>query len=601
MSTSRKSSVGLSSRRGPQKAHIPYRGDDLEHGKKTGKTVNQVSRDADDFEPFEQVLDQAYKSDNLPRPANKKSNAVNGHSHRSQPPLQRDIDDSGELSMDIDSTHSSPSVYFKNTTAPERSSPGRVGSLSRPLPRASNVDYDQVPSPKPVSRHSSTHSGGKFQPRHPSRLRKEVQDDEDNDRGPTTGSGRGIFTRIGHDHENTGYPGGDDLLENDSPSPSSRGNVSFTALAQEDDDKVSEEDDQSPVSSRADKGKRRAEVQDFGEEDAGIEEEIAAGLQEIEDVYEEQDEDEPGPSRKKSRIDKDLSTSDSEPPNKPSRKVQPKRTKKKPRISMYDTLDEDGLRRSKRRHYPPLEYWRQEKVVWGRRENGRSVVPVIKEIIKIPKPDPEPLRAQKRKRAGTRAPRSKSRTFTSPNPSVEPVGVLAVDNPEIGWDDDTHSNGIILDWYSKTEVERRVAYTAKMISPRAAQANKYSFQKVFGDGNFFAAGQLIIPPGEEKPPKPAKDNTYIFYVIEGAVECKVHRASFVLATGGMFMVPRGNQYYIKNICKREVKIFFAQARKIEESDLEVMPEILSKASAPSRAQTAPRLTSHGVSPKQSLQ
>jgi centromere protein C len=104
-----------------------------------------------------------------------------------------------------------------------------------------------------------------------------------------------------------------------------------------------------------------------------------------------------------------------------------------------------------------------------------------------------------------------------------------------------------------------VAYTARLISPKAAQANKYSFQKVFGDGNFFAAGQLIIPPGEEKPPKPAKDNTYvclflnhntqashqrlqIFYVIEGAVECKVHRASFVLATGGMFMVPRGRSY-----------------------------------------------------------
>lgn len=48
-----------------------------------------------------------------------------------------------------------------------------------------------------------------------------------------------------------------------------------------------------------------------------------------------------------------------------------------------------------------------------------------------------------------------------------------------------------------------------MISPKSAQANKYSFQKVFGDGNFFAAGQLIIPPGEEKPPKPAKDNSYV--------------------------------------------------------------------------------------------
>lgn len=65
--------------------------------------MNQVSRDADDFEPFEQVLDQAYRGGNTPR-ANNKSKAVNGHSRREQSPLQDDVDDSGEVSMDIDSS-----------------------------------------------------------------------------------------------------------------------------------------------------------------------------------------------------------------------------------------------------------------------------------------------------------------------------------------------------------------------------------------------------------------------------------------------------------------------------------------------------------------
>lgn len=71
--------------------------------RKTGKTVNQVSRDADDFEPFEEVLDQAYKGGNVPRPANNRSKPVNGHSLREQSPFQDGVDDSGELSMDIDS------------------------------------------------------------------------------------------------------------------------------------------------------------------------------------------------------------------------------------------------------------------------------------------------------------------------------------------------------------------------------------------------------------------------------------------------------------------------------------------------------------------
>ncbi len=90
---------------------------------------------------------------------------------------------------------------------------------------------------------------------------------------------------------------------------------------------------------------------------------------------------------------------------------------------------------------------------------------------------------------------------------------------------------------------------------QAAADNNFLFQKIFGDGEFIAAGQLIIPVGGKKPNKGTKDNTYvrtdlflplmfanflqIFYLIEGAVNLKIHRSSFVLATGGMFLIPRG--------------------------------------------------------------
>lgn len=136
--------------------------------------------------------------------------------------------------------------------------------------------------------------------------------------------------------------------------------------------------------------------------------------------------------------------------------VRPKRPKKARQLAEFIDDDDDeeatSLRRSKRRHYPPLEYWRQERVVWGRRENGRSAVPVIKEIITIPKPDTEPLGTKRRKR-GTRKPRSKS-TPSSP-PIREEVRIIEVDNPELGWDDATPSTGVIIDWTSKEEVERR--------------------------------------------------------------------------------------------------------------------------------------------------
>ena len=75
----------------------------------------------------------------------------------------------------------------------------------------------------------------------------------------------------------------------------------------------------------------------------------------------------------------------------------------------------------------------------------------------------------------------------------------------------------------------------------------------------------------------------MFYVIQGAVKFCVHKTNFILSTGGMFMVPRGeyilvnspfarrvilslhitgNVYYIQNICDRDAKLFFAQARKM---------------------------------------
>lgn len=105
-----------------------------------------------------------------------------------------------------------------------------------------------------------------------------------------------------------------------------------------------------------------------------------------------------------------------------------------------------------------------------------------------------------------------------------------------------------------------VAFTAKMVQPKAAAQGAFYFQKIFGDADFLAAGQLIIPPKSTKPTKGTKDNSFVsafpsiytysvvelnvydtqvFYVIQGAVKFTVHQTSMVLSTGGMFMVPRG--------------------------------------------------------------
>ena len=96
--TPRKSSIGAS-RRGPLKAHIPYRGDNPEVGKKTGIAVQHVQRQSDGFEPFDQVLLQA-DGRTPPRPKGRKK-SLTAAAHQDQDDYGSD--DGWEESMQLDS------------------------------------------------------------------------------------------------------------------------------------------------------------------------------------------------------------------------------------------------------------------------------------------------------------------------------------------------------------------------------------------------------------------------------------------------------------------------------------------------------------------
>lgn len=100
----------------------------------------------------------------------------------------------------------------------------------------------------------------------------------------------------------------------------------------------------------------------------------------------------------------------------------------------------EGTRRSRRTRFPPLEYWRMEKVVYGRPDHGKSVIPVVKEILRVPKEDPKPLGAKKRKYG-----RAKSKT-------AEPEGIW---DPEEGWDDGTPTHGIVWGVKEAAEINKR--------------------------------------------------------------------------------------------------------------------------------------------------
>lgn len=95
--------------------------------------------------------------------------------------------------------------------------------------------------------------------------------------------------------------------------------------------------------------------------------------------------------------------------------------------------------------YEPLEWWRCEKVVYGRRDpSKKTYVPTIKEIVRIPKDEPKPL--------GVAAHKAKRGTSHRRKTTEEPA---TVHDPEEGWDEKTPTNGVVIDWFTGNEVSRR--------------------------------------------------------------------------------------------------------------------------------------------------
>ncbi|KAJ7766613.1 Mif2/CENP-C like-domain-containing protein [Mycena metata] len=549
--SARKSSVGAA-RRATQKSHVPYRGDDPTVGRRTGISVQSVPRGSDGFEPFEKLIDE-----HAPTKLRKKRKVVAQDEDEDEDEEDEDEDqyddEDGEMSMDVDS----PIQNYANARPPN------TPRNQRPISRTSQVDFDQVPSPR-------THSSARRSTPGPSRLAAQQlleQDEGDND---FDGGGNDTY---GGDNDN------DYGAHNPGDSPRQ---LSFTEMDTRDDEEE-EDDEPPPVSSpKRGKGKARAVEPD-------VEDDIARGMDDVDMGAPESDEEPPPPKsppkpkKKRSPVKEKAKP----PPKSASSKRKENRQENRETLYPYKEYGEvpPGIRRSSRKPiYPPVEWWRNEQVQFGRSDptDGHILIPPLKEVIRLPKEPVVPL--------GKHA-RGKRKTSVKP---VSKGGVKIVEgkrtvhvegavNPEEGWDDETESQAVVKAYPGNEDVTRRIAFTAKMFSPVPAANNEWFFQKIFGDGDFIAAGQIVIPPKGRKPSKPSKDNTFIFYVIEGAVNLKVCETSVIVASGGMFMIPRGNTYFIENIADRDAKLFFTQARKMREGEEDEPVQSDGPLPAPQRA------------------
>lgn len=383
------------------------------------------------------------------------------------------------------------------------SSVQRVGSSSRPVAHQSDVDFDTVPSPRASPTYTATARrgapNGYNRKSIPSRLSQsmvapEYDEESDNDPGAPN-------------YDYGGYGEDDMQLDNSPPPPlpasrtphsarSSR-RTSFANLNQEEDEHLDEqqvEGDMDFHRSPSDKarGKRRATV--YEDRDEEMEPEIAQGLDDVEQdpVNEPMDEEEPvqeeprGKKGKKKGWEPKAATNKGKE-NAGATRGRPRAQKQVLRdgtcstqlntrqclmeyahIVTPDDPNADGLRRSKRRRYSPLAYWRLEKVVYGRPGSGTCLVPSIREIHRIPEVKPEPLGA-KRRRGVTR------KKSTRNSATAEPEQVLVYD-PEEGWDDETDPHCKVLEYGENgQEVERREWLTIENV----LRLSKHAFTCTF--------------------------------------------------------------------------------------------------------------------------
>ncbi|KAF9932502.1 hypothetical protein FBU30_008075 [Linnemannia zychae] len=244
--------------------------------------------------------------------------------------------------------------------------------------------------------------------------------------------------------------------------------------------------------------------------------------------------------------------------------------------------EETGVRRSHRTKVAPLEFWKNEKLVFEKAMDNGVVGQVIKGVIRA---ETEPMSKRKRKngpRSRTKAPPTR-RQKTIRNSDENEQDTAEDDNKEVYRLDSEsedqeilHSKGLreeskataeTLVYGSDKMVSQVVAESQNSIQFRRTQSGEYQLHRGLEDVDT-VSGTIKIKPEGRKPTNSGNNSSMVFYVIKGLVQVNVHKSQFVLSTGGRFLVPRGNTYSIVNLSNKESTLFFVQTKPSQPSTAE---------------------------------
>lgn len=224
-------------------------------------------------------------------------------------------------------------------------------------------------------------------------------------------------------------------------------------------------------------------------------------------------------------------------------------------LSVFRELDPQAVARvgrTGRHRVAPIDFWKNESINY---DVDGSMTAIVKNH------DPEPERKKSNYRTSTK---TKKRTLT------------AVEEEEIELEPWEEEDGVLVGNYKDfdpiTELttqnveEGIIAWSEKGIEPVEVADGSFKYAKMDSAGYFFNWGMLELRADQMKRTKNSRMMHMLFNVQYGTVEVKVHVNEFTVHKGGIWQVPRGNTYSIRNVGSGTARIFFAQAREAAVQD-----------------------------------
>ncbi|PSN58677.1 hypothetical protein BS50DRAFT_538419 [Corynespora cassiicola Philippines] len=221
-------------------------------------------------------------------------------------------------------------------------------------------------------------------------------------------------------------------------------------------------------------------------------------------------------------------------------------------LSVYRELDSDNVARigrTGRHRITPIDFWKNDRINYDHQYGMQSIVRNESQEL-VPAKERSRGKGWRRTLAAVEEEQvldpweQEDGVFTGEYREFDPVN-------EIGADTITND---------------KIAWAMKGINPVDVPDASYRLIRLASAGQqeaFFAWGFIELEPDQMKRTRNSRQIHMVFHVDAGAVKAKIHDKELSVHKGGVFQVPRGNTYSIRNVSNGTSRIFFAQACELK--------------------------------------